>query len=66
MTGENLHVLEGREASGTDVTGGIKGKVEELLELAAQGVHTEILSGLERGYVERALMGERGLGTIIA
>jgi len=65
VTRETLPLLEGRRASGTDVTGGIKAKVEELLSLSELGLHVEILSGLEPGYVEGALRGRKGIGTIV-
>lgn len=46
-----------------DVTGGMFRKVKELLEI--KGVEAEIINGRKKGYIKRALMGERGLGTII-
>ncbi|MHC1636061.1 MAG: isopentenyl phosphate kinase [Candidatus Methanospirareceae archaeon] len=48
----------------TDVTGGMREKVKELVKIAKMGVECEILSG-KRGYIRRAIAGERGLGTII-
>lgn len=62
---ENIGILNGRKTSGTDVTGGIKKKVEEMLELAGKGIPTEIISGMEKDYVRRTLLGEKGLGTIV-
>ncbi len=51
---------------GTDVTGGMRSKVEEMLELVRQlpDVSVHIFSGEESGNVERALEGEK-LGTLI-
>ncbi len=63
----NINQLEsclGGAYSGIDVTGGMRAKVHELLEIAKMGIECEILSG-QKGYVKRALMGERGLGTVI-
>jgi isopentenyl phosphate kinase len=65
LTRENVDVLDGRKTSGTDVTGGIKRKVLELLDLAEEGIESEILSGNEKKYVKKALLGEKGLGTVI-
>jgi len=48
-----------------DVTGGMKNKVEELLELARAGIESEIANALKPGVIERLVRGERGLGTII-
>jgi len=45
-----------------DVTGGMLHKVERALEF---GVRTQIINGLVPGLLERALMGERDLGTVI-
>ncbi|MFH1403398.1 MAG: isopentenyl phosphate kinase [Candidatus Altiarchaeota archaeon] len=65
ITRENVDILDGRKTSGTDVTGGIRGKVMELLDLADEGVESEIISGNEKDYLKMALLGERGLGTIV-
>ena len=65
ITWENISMLDGRRTSGTDVTGGIKRKVTELLNLANEGIECEIISGNEKDYVKRALLGEKGLGTTI-
>ncbi len=64
---ENIRQVEsylGGAYSANDVTGGMRDKVHELLEIARMGIECEILRG-DRGYVKRVLMGERGLGTII-
>ncbi len=52
---------------GTDVTGGMKAKVEEMLALVSRmpGLTIQILSGEEPGNVERALGGAH-LGTLLA
>jgi isopentenyl phosphate kinase len=52
-------------AKGTDVTGGMKGKLEELLRLADNGIESEVISGFEPGSLKAALLGKRGIGTII-
>jgi len=52
---------------GTDVTGGMKAKVEEMLALVGRmpGLRVQILSGEEAGNVRRALAGAP-LGTVLA
>lgn len=51
---------------GTDVTGGMRSKVEEMLNLVQQipDLRVQIFSGEENGNVEKALKG-RSLGTLI-
>ncbi|MCX6695135.1 MAG: isopentenyl phosphate kinase [Candidatus Altiarchaeota archaeon] len=65
ITRKNVGILSGRKTSGTDVTGGIKRKVEEILELAERGIPTEIISGRKKDFLKRTLLGEKGLGTIV-
>jgi len=48
-----------------DVTGGMLHKVKSLLELAKLGIESEIIDGKKPGMLKRALLGERGLGTLI-
>jgi isopentenyl phosphate kinase len=50
---------------GIDVTGGMLHKVKMMLELAKLGIESEIINAKEPNLLKRALMGERGLGTII-
>ncbi len=50
---------------GTDVTGGMERKLNELLRLTELGIESEIVSAIEPGILRRTLLGERGLGTII-
>lgn len=52
------------ESHYVDATGGMLTKVEELINIAKLGVECEILGG-EKGYIRRALSGEKGIGTII-
>lgn len=65
MTKDQLGLIQNSQPLGTDITGGIKKKVEELLSLSSNGIAAEIIGGKERGYVKRALSGTQGLGTII-
>ena len=49
-----------------DVTGGMKSKVEVLIELAEEnGIESEILNATKPGLLELALKGKKGIGTII-
>jgi isopentenyl phosphate kinase len=48
-----------------DVTGGMIGKIKELLELAEIGIKSEIINAEHKNIVQNALSGEKVLGTII-
>lgn len=48
-----------------DVTGGMVGKIKELLELAEIGITSEIINAEHENIVQNALYGEKVLGTII-
>ncbi len=48
----------------TDVTGGMLGKVSELLELAGKGISSRIFNATKKGMVSRFLYGE-DVGTLI-
>jgi len=52
-------------SSSTDVTGGMLGKVSELLELASFGICSRIFNASRKGMVSRFLYGE-DVGTLIA
>ena len=63
---KSIHLIqEIGSAKGTDVTGGMKGKLDELLRLADMGIESEIISGFVPENLMRSLHGERGIGTII-
>jgi isopentenyl phosphate kinase len=53
-------------ADGEDVTGGMRHKVERMLQLAAQGSETVIVSGLSAGRVRDAVLGRPVIGTRVA
>ncbi|MGQ9788053.1 MAG: isopentenyl phosphate kinase [Candidatus Hadarchaeaceae archaeon] len=55
----------GYGASG-DVTGGMRAKVQELLELAKFGIEAEIVNAARPNVLREALRGKRGLGTVVA
>jgi isopentenyl phosphate kinase len=52
-------------ARGTDVTGGMRHRIETAWRLAGEGVPSSILDGLREGALERALRGETAGGTHI-
>ncbi len=52
-------------SSSTDVTGGMLGKVSEMLELAKNGISSRIFNGSKRGMVSKFLYGE-DVGTLIS
>jgi isopentenyl phosphate kinase len=51
------------DPSGTDVTGGMRHRIESALELARLGVPSVLINGLRAGELERALRGEAVQGT---
>jgi isopentenyl phosphate kinase len=53
------------ESAGIDITGGMLHKVERMWELAEIGAEIEIINGEKKGNLKKALLGEKGLGTII-
>ena len=50
-------------AAGTDVTGGMRHRVETAWRLAGERIPSVILDGLEGGALERALLGQSTGGT---
>lgn len=65
ITPETVGAVKLGKSKAIDVTGGMKRKVDELLESARLGIESEVVSALEAGHVKRALLGEKGLGTTI-
>jgi len=55
-----------RDSASTDVTGGMKAKVEEMLALIqkSKGLTVQIFSAEEKGFLMRALKGEN-VGTLL-
>ncbi|MCK5412794.1 MAG: isopentenyl phosphate kinase family protein [Candidatus Pacebacteria bacterium] len=49
----------------TDVTGGMKGKIDELIELSKFGIESEIINIAKPNILKKSLYGKNGLGTII-
>ncbi len=58
--------LESADSTQTvDVTGGMGGKLGELLELAKIGIESEIINAGHDNNIKKALQGENGIGTLI-
>ncbi len=51
---------------GYDISGGMWHKIEESLDLAKQGITSQILSGMEPGLLERVLITKERAGTMIS
>ncbi|MGC8817162.1 MAG: isopentenyl phosphate kinase [Candidatus Hadarchaeum sp.] len=66
ITPEDVELVQSmeKEARG-DVTGGMRAKVQELLELARLGIEAEIVNAARPNVLREALKGKRGLGTMI-
>jgi isopentenyl phosphate kinase len=67
ITLNNIEEVENylAESSGIDVTGGMKHKVQSMLELAEHGIESQIINALKPDYVKNAMLGLDGLGTTI-
>ena len=61
----SLEGLRFASPAGTDVTGGMRHRVETALALAARGIRSAIFNGLTPGLLERALLGQSVPGTEI-
>ncbi len=46
-----------------DVTGGMHGKLRNMIDIAKQGADVMVINGLEKGRLEAALMGKEPIGT---
>jgi isopentenyl phosphate kinase len=66
ITEENVHEIEFSSTAGTDVTGGMEGKVNQALSIcrSVKGLEIRIFSGEEKGAVANALAGAP-VGTLI-
>jgi isopentenyl phosphate kinase len=64
---KELQALQGKLAkpANADVTGGIQGKVSELLPAVEKGIPVSIVNGAKTGRVYKALVGEKVEGTLI-
>jgi len=64
-TVSSLEQMETGEETNTDVTGGMGGKVSELLELLELKIESEIINANTEGNIRKALNGENVTGTRI-
>jgi isopentenyl phosphate kinase len=67
LTLEELKKIQGKlgKSAGTDVTGGMAGKIAELIPAIEQGVHVTITGATKSLSINRALLGKDVLGTEI-
>lgn len=65
ITSANIDSISISGSKATDVTGGMYGKIKELLDLAEYNIESEVVSALKPNILKKALLGERGLGTLI-
>ncbi|MEM2924452.1 MAG: isopentenyl phosphate kinase [Halobacteria archaeon] len=65
ITPQSFKALNLWNSKDIDVTGGMLGKVEELIELAKAGIKSRIFNAAKKGYVEAFLSGEENFGTLI-
>jgi isopentenyl phosphate kinase len=56
-------IFQGLEPLSNDVTGGIKGKLLELVNLANKGFDSQIINALKPGRLKKALLGDEIIGT---
>jgi len=67
ITPADAELVASLGAAGTkDVTGGMKNKVMELLELAKLGIEAEIVNAAKPNVLREAIRGKCGIGTIIS
>ena len=59
-------VLDRLKTQEGDVTGGIKGKLAEIMALAKKGTPSQIINALEPKRLEKALRGEEVTGTVVS
>jgi isopentenyl phosphate kinase len=65
ITRENFGKILLSGSKATDVTGGMRRKVTELLSLHEQGIASQVISGLAEGELKKALLGKSKAGTFI-
>jgi len=65
VNSDNFKNINVGGSTAVDVTGGMKGKIDELMRLAKAGIRSEIINISKAGILERALLGQKNLGTEI-
>lgn len=62
---KNIKEISAGKSTVVDITGGMGGKVGELIKLAKIGIKSEIINIAKPNVLEKALTGEKFLGTLI-
>jgi len=67
ITPDNFHLIRKMlgGSSGIDVTGGMLHKIERFVELAEKGIRSQVISGLVKNNVKKALLGDESIGTLV-
>ena len=65
INSSNLKGINMGGSTAVDVTGGMKGKINELMELSRLGIKSRIINISKTGVLEDALCGKKNLGTEI-
>lgn len=66
IASDDKDVLNGLKTREGDVTGGMKGKVKEIIALAERGTPSQIINAMVPGRLKKALSGEKVTGTLVA
>lgn len=66
IDGKNIKEINAGKSTAVDVTGGMGGKVDELMKLAKIGIRSKIINISKAGILERALLKQKNLGTEIS
>ena len=61
----SCHDLAAEGSLNVDVTGGMNGKLGELLDLAEMGIESEIINAGREGFIKKALNHEKVIGTVV-
>ena len=64
LNGAQLSSLSARGSLHTDVTGGMKGKIGQVLKM--RGVKCHVVNGMKPGNVKAALSGDESFGTLVS
>ncbi|MBI2137203.1 hypothetical protein HYU12_01645, partial [Candidatus Woesearchaeota archaeon] len=63
LSGKALARVNSGFSADIDVTGGMRGKIAEVLRM--RGLKCQIINGSFRGNIKKALLGDEGIGTLI-
>jgi len=65
LTKEVLDDIHLGRSQSTDVTGGMRRKVLELLKLSEEGITSQVVGGEVKDNLKKAMLGETTIGTLI-